>query len=318
MKNRITGIEYSADATIRYVGPDGMALHPGDRVSIEPPAIVKKRNIQRLDMPQEVADWLERFAPWARREIAKAGNVPEKLAWGEFEPPRCDAGNIWRWPGFDALKITNPEVMILGKDDRKMLNVKGIDEKELLAALYNAAQKATEETVGAVYDDDVSPERAGLILYGLTGGDLKEKVYIKKMYGRHIYMEFWCGMTQIDCTMYDAHNGYGKAAEVVETLRREIAEKEIAEKEIAAKKEAEQKAKKAKRHRVAVYWQDGSERMDIVTNGEPGRCLYAVAMLLGTLLVRVPKDKRDLALRMVQGRAAALAKKYEAEGNADD
>lgn len=274
---------------------------------------MKERNIQRLDMPQEVADWLERFAPWARREIAKAGNVPEKLAWGEFEPPRHDTGNIWLWPGVDAMKITNQEAQILGKDDRKMLYVKGIDEKELLAALYNAAKKATDETVGAVYDDDISPERAGLILYGLTGGNPEERVYIKKMYGRHIYMEFWRGMTKIDCMTYDAHNGYGKAAEVVEALRREIAEKET-----AAKKEAEQKKKKAKRHRVAVYWQDGSERMDVVANGESGQCLTAAAALLGALLVRMPKDKRDRALRKVQRDAAALAEKYEAEGNADD
>ncbi len=310
MKDRITGIEYSADVTIRYVGPDGMALHPGNRIGLEPPDRLKHDD--RLDA------WLTAM----RYEMARACELPKKVMLGEDLPDDIppDGGGLgpWRWLGFDAMKITNPEVQILGKDDRKMLNVKGIDEKELLAALYNAAQKAQDETVGAVYDDEISPERAGLILYGLTGGDLKERVYIKKMYGRHIYMEFWCGMTQIDCTVYDAHNGYGKAAEVVETLRREIAEKENAEKEIAAKKKAEQKAKKAKRHRVAVYWQDGSERMDIVTNGEPGRCLFAVAMLLGTLLVRVPKDKRDLALRMVQGRAAALAEKYEEEGNADD
>ena len=305
MKDKITGIEYSADATIQYVGPDGMALHPGNRIGLEPPDRLKHDD--RLDA------WLTAM----RYEMARACELPKKVMLGEDMPDDIppDGGGLgpWHWLGFDAMKITNPEVQILGKDGRKMLNVKGIDENELLAALYNAAQKPTEETVGAVYDDDISPERAGLILYGLTGGDLKERVYIKKMYGRHIYMEFWRGMTQIDCTMYDAHNGCGKAAEVVETLRREIAEKEI-----AAKKEAEQKAKKAKRHRVAVYWQDGSERMDVVAKGEPGRCLYAVAVLLGALLVRMPKGKRDRALRRVQRDAAALAEKYEEEGNADD
>ncbi len=305
MKDKITGIEYSAAATIRYVGPDGMALHPGNRIGLEPPDRLKHDD--RLDA------WLTAM----RYEMARACELPKNVMLGEDLPDDIppDGGGLgpWCWLGFDAMKITNPEVMILGKDGRKMLNVKGIDEKELLAALYNAAQKAQDETVGAVYDDDISPERAGLILYGLTGGDLKERVYIKKMYGRHIYMEFWCGMTQIDCTMYDAHNGCGKAAEVVESLRREIAEKEI-----AAKKNAEQKAKKAKRHRVAVYWQDGSERMNVVANGESGQCLTAAAALLGALLVRMPKGKRDLALRRAQRDAAALAEKYEEEGNADD
>lgn len=305
MKDRITGIEYSADATIRYVGPDGMALHPGDRIGLEPPGCLKRD------------DRLDALMTALRYEMARVCELPEKVMLGEDlpddTPPDGGGWGPWRWLGFDAMKITNPEVQILGKDGRKMLNVKGIDENELLAALYNAAQKPTEETVGAVYDDDISPERAGLILYGLTGGDLKEKVYIKKMYGRHIYMEFQCGMTQIDCTMYDAHNGYGKAAEVVETLRREIAKREI-----AAKKKAEQKAARAKRHRVAVYWWDGSERMDVVANGEPGQCLNAAAALLGALLVRMPKDKRGWALRRVQRDAAELAKKYEEEGNADD
>ena len=300
MKDRITGIEYSADATIRYVGPDGMALHPGDRIGLEPPGRLKHDD--RLDA------WLTAM----RYEMALACEMPEKVMLGEDLPDDTppDGGGLgpWCWLGLDAMKITNPEVQILGKDGRKMLNVKGIDENELLAALYNAAQKPTEETVGAVYDDDISSERAGLILYGLTGGNLMEKVYIKKMYGRHIYMEFQRDMAQIDCTMYDAHNGYGKAAEVVETLRREI----------AAKKKAEQKSARAKRHRVAVYWRDSSERMDVVANGEPGQCLNAVAALLGALLVRMPKDKRDRALRRVQRDAAALAEKYEEEGSADD
>ena len=33
-----------------------------------------KRDVRNCDMPQEVADWLERFVPWARHEIAKAGD----------------------------------------------------------------------------------------------------------------------------------------------------------------------------------------------------------------------------------------------------
>lgn len=257
-------------------------------------------------------DGLDAWLTALRHEMARACELPEKVMFGDDLPDDLppDGGGLgpWRWLGLDALKIKNPEVQILGKDGGKMLNVKGIDEKKLLAALHNAARKDTEETVGAVYDNDVSPERAGVILYGLNGGDPEKRVYIKKMHGRYIYMEFWRGMTQIDCTRYDAHNGQGKAAEVVAALRREI----------AAKKNAERKAERAKRHRVAVYWQDGSERMDVVANGEPGQCLNAVATLLSVLLVRMPKDERDRALRRVQRDAAALAEKYEEEGNADE
>ena len=269
MKNRITGIEYSADVTIRYVGPDGMALHPGDRVSIEPPAIVKKRNIQRLDMPQEVADWLERFVPWARREIAKAGNVPEKLAWGEFEPPRHYAGNILRWSGLDAMKITNPEVMILGKDGRKMLNVKGIDEKELLDMPQEVAGRS----------ERFMPQERREIA---KAGNVPEKL-VRDEFGppRHDAGNIW--------------RWPGSDA-----------------------KKAEQKAARAKRHSVDVYWWEGNERMEVLANGDSGQCLTAVTALLGALLARMPKYKRDRALRKVLRDAAALAEKYEEEGNADE
>ena len=261
MKDRITGIEYSADVTIRYVGPDGMALHPGNRIGLEPPDRLKHDD--RLDA------WLTAM----RYEMARACELPKKVMLGEDLPDDIppDGGGLgpWRWLGFDAMKITNPEVQILGKDDRKMLNVKGIDEKELLDMPQEVAGRP----------ERFMPQERREIA---KAGNVPEKL-VRDEFGppRHDAGNIW--------------RWPGSDA-----------------------KKAEQKAKKAKRHRVAVYWQDGSERMDIVTNGEPGRCLFAVAMLLGTLLVRVPKDKRDLALRMVQGRAAALAEKYEEEGNADD
>lgn len=257
-------------------------------------------------------DGLDAWLTALRHEMARACELPEKVMFGDDLPDDLppDGGGLgpWRWLGLDALKIKNPEVQILGKDGGKMLNVKGIDEKKLLAALHNAARKDTEETVGAVYDNDVSPERAGVILYGLNGGDPEKRVYIKKMHGRYIYMEFWRGMTQIDCTRYDAHNGQGKAAEVVAALRREI----------AAKKNAERKAERAKRHRLAAYWEDGSGRMDVVANGEVGQCLDAVAMLLSVLLAHTPKNKRDWTLCKVQRDAAALAEKYEEEEDKTD
>lgn len=265
--------------TVRYVGPDGEALHPGDRIGLEPPGCLKRD------------DGLDAWLTALRHEMARACELPTKVMLGDDFPDNLppDGGGLgpWRWLGFDALKIKNPEVQILGKDGGKMLNVKGIDEKKLLAALHNAARKDTEETVGAVYDNDVSPERAGVILYGLNGGNPEKRVYIKKMHGRYIYMEFWRGMTQIDCTRYDAHNGQGKAAEVVAALRREI----------AAKKNAERKAERAKRHRLAAYWMDGESHAQFVcSGGNAGEYVRVGAQLLASVIRKLPEKMRANAV----------------------
>lgn len=244
--------------------------------------------------------------------MARACELPEKVMLGDDLPDDLppDGGGLgpWRWLGVDALKIKNPEVMILGKDGVKMeRNVKGIGEAALLAALFNAAKPDKQDAMYSRHES-MTKEEASELLYKLSGYNENTPVRIDKLYGRYILMTFWPGMTKINGTGYDTQNGWGKAATVVESLRREI----------AAKKNAERKAERAKRHRVAVYWQDGSERMDVVANGEPGQCLNAVAMLLSVLLVRMPKDERDRALRRVQRDAAALAEKYEEEGNADE
>lgn len=284
--------------TACYVGPDGEALHPGDRIGLEPPGCLKRDD--RLDA------WLTAL----RHEMARACELPEKVMFGDDLPDDLppDGGGLgpWRWLGLDALKIKNPEVMILGKDGGKMLNVKGIDEKKLLAALHNAARKDTEETVGAVYDNDVSPERAGVILYGLNGGNPEKRVYIKKMHGRYIYMEFWRGMTKIDCTRYDAHNGQGKAAEVVAALRREI----------AAKKNAERKAERAKRHRLAAYWMDGESHAQFVcSGGNAGEYVRVGAQLLASVIRKLPEKMRANA---VSDAMTIVLQETKENGEADD
>lgn len=284
--------------TARYVGPDGEALHPGDRIGLEPPGCLKRD------------DGLDAWLTALRHEMARACELPEKVMFGDDLPDDLppDGGGMgpWHWLGFDALKIKNPEVMILGKESGKMLNVKGIDEKKLLAALHNAARKDTEETVGAVYDNDVSPERAGVILYGLNGGNPEKKVYIKKMHGRYIYMEFWRGMTKIDCTRYDAHNGQGKAAEVVAALR----------KEIAAKKNAERKAERAKRHRLAAYWMDGESHAQFVcSGGNAGEYVRVGAQLLASVIRKLPEKMRGNA---VSDAMTIVLQETKENGEADD
>lgn len=98
--------------TARYVGPDGEALHPGDRIGLEPPGCLKRDD--RLDA------WLTAL----RHELARACELPEKAMFGDDLPddlPQDDGGlGIWQWLGPDAIKIKNPELMILGKDDMKM------------------------------------------------------------------------------------------------------------------------------------------------------------------------------------------------------
>lgn len=255
-------------------------------------------------------DGLDVWLTALRHEMARACELPEKVMLGGNFPDDLpqDGGGLgpWHWLGVDALKIKNPEVMILGKDGGKMLNVKGIDEKKLLAALHNAARKDTEETVGAVYDNDVSPERAGVILYGLNGGDPEKRVYIKKMHGRYIYMEFWRGMTEIDCTRYDAHNGQGKAAEVVAALRREI----------AAKKNAERKAERAKRHRLAAYWMDGESTAQFVcSGGNAGEYVRVGAQLLASAIRKLPEKMRANA---VSDAMTIVLQETKENGEADD
>lgn len=284
--------------TARYVGPDGEALHPGDRIGLEPPGCLKRD------------DGLDAWLTALRHEMARVCELPEKVMFGDDLPDDLppDGGGMgpWHWLGFDAMKIKNPEVMILGKESGKMLNVKGIDEKKLLAALHNAARKDTEETVGAVYDNDVSPERAGVILYGLNGGNPEKKVYIKKMHGRYIYMEFWRGMTKIDCTRYDAHNGQGKAAEVVAALR----------KEIAAKKNAERKAERAKRHRLAAYWMDGESHAQFVcSGGNAGEYVRVGAQLLASVIRKLPEKMRGNA---VSDAMTIVLQETKENGEADD
>lgn len=190
----------------------------------------------------------------------------------------------WRWLGFDALKIKNPEVMILGKDGVKMeRNVKGIGEAALLAALYNAAKPDEQDAMYSRHES-MTKEEASALLDELSGHNANTPVRIDKLYGRYILMTFWPGMTKIDDTGYDAQNGWGKAATVVESLRREI----------AAKKNAERKAERAKRHRVAAYWQDDNDGICTIADGHSEhQNIMVAAYLLGTMLADVQEECRN-------------------------
>lgn len=284
--------------TARYVGPDGEALHPGDRIGLEPPGCLKRD------------DGLDAWLTALRHEMARACELPEKVMHGDDLPDNMpqDGGGLgpWHWLGFDALKIKNPEVMILGKesslrpcgatspaaaeeagtgkDGGKMeRNVKGIGEAALLAALFNAAKPDKQDAMYSRHES-MTREEASALLYKLSGYNANTTVRIDKLYGRYILMTFWPGMTKIDGTGYDAQNGWGKAATVVESLRREI----------AAKKNAERKAERAKRHRVAVYWQDDNDGMCTVADGHSEhQNIMAAAYLLGTMLADVQEERRS-------------------------
>lgn len=262
--------------TTCYVGPDGEALHPGDRIGLEPPGCLKRD------------DGLDAWLTALRHEMARACKLPEKVMFGDGVPDDLpqDGGGLgpWHWLGPDALKIKNPEVMILGKDGVKMeRNVKGIGEAALLAALFNAAKPDKQDAMYSRHES-MTKEEASALLYKLSGYNENTPVRIDKLYGRYILMTFWPGMTKIDDTGYDAKNGWGKAATVVESLRREI----------AAKKNAERKAERAKRHRVAVYWQDDNDGMCTVADGHSEhQNIMAAAYLLGTMLADVQEERRS-------------------------
>lgn len=231
-------------------------------------------------------DGLDAWLTALRHELARACELPEKVLHGDDLPDDLppDGGGLgpWHWLGLDALKIKNPEVQILGKDSGMILNVKGIGEAVLLAALFNAAKPDRDDMMYSQHKS-MTKEVASELLDELSGHKAGEPVFIRKLYGRRIYGYFWPGMKQMDGTQYDNENGQGKAAEVVAALRREI----------AAKKNAERKAERAKRHRVAVYWQEDNDRICTVASGNnEHKNIMAAAYLLGTLLAEVPEERR--------------------------
>lgn len=219
--------------------------------------------------------------------MARACELPEKVMLGDDLPddlpPDGGGPGPWRWLGVDALKIKNPEVMILGKDGVKMeRNVKGIGEAVLLAALYNAAKPDEQDAMYSKHES-MTKEEASELLDELSGHKANEPVLIRKLYGRRIYMYFWPGMKRTDATQYDNENGQGKAEKIVAAIY----------KEIAAKKNVERKAERAKRHRVAVYWQDDNDGICTIADGHSEhQNIMAAAYLLGTLLAEVPEERR--------------------------
>lgn len=283
--------------TTRYVGPDGEALHPGDRIGLEPPGCLKRDD--RLDA------WLTAL----RHEMARACELPEKVMLGDDLPDDLppDGGGLgpWHWLGLDALKIKNPEVQILGKDSGMILNVKGIGEAVLLAALFNAAKPDRDDMMYSQHES-MTKEVASELLDELSGHKASEPVFIRKLYGRRIYGYFWPGMKQMDGTQYDNENGQGKAAEVVAALRREI----------AAKKNAERKAERAKRHRLAAYWMDGESHAQFVcSGGNAGEYVRVGAQLLAIVIRKLPEKMRANA---VSDAMTIVLQETKENGEADD
>lgn len=116
-------------------------------------------------------------------------------------------------------------------------------------------------------------------------------------------------MTKIDGTGYDAKNGWGKAATVVESLRREI----------AAKKNAERKVERAKRHRVAVYWQDGNDKMCTIAEGRSEhQNIMAAAYMLGTILADVQEERRSAEYNGAIMRVDEIIRECGRKGEADE
>lgn len=267
--------------------------------------------------------------------MARACELPEKVMLGDDLPDDLppDGGGLgpWRWLGVDALKIKNPEMMILGKesslrpcgatspaaaeeagtgkDGGKMeRNVKGIGEATLLAALFNAAKPDKQDAMYSRHES-MTKEEASALLDELSGHNANTPVRIDKLYGRYILMTFWPGMTKIDGTGYDAQNGWGKAATVVESLRREI----------AAKKNAERKAERAKRHRVAVYWQDDNDGICTIADGHSEhQNTMAAAYLLGTLLAEVPEERRTAEYNGAIMKVDEIIRECGRKGEADE
>ena len=258
-------------------------------------------------------DGLDAWLTALRHEMARACELPAKVMLGDDLPDDLppDGGGLgpWRWLGPDALKIKHPEVMILGKDGGKMgRNVKGIGAAALLAALFTAAKP---DELDAMYSkhESMTKEEASELLDELSGHNANTPVRIDKLYGRYILMTFWPGMTEIVGTGYDTQNGWGKAATVVESLRREI----------AAKKNAERKAERAKRHRVAVYWQDDNDGICTIADGHSEhQNIMAAAYLLGTILANVQEESRSAEYNGAIMKVDEIIRECGRKGEADE
>lgn len=94
----------------KYVGPDGMALHPGDRVGIEPPGCVKRDD--RIDAMLTAAQYI-------RSEIARCTGVPERMLWGD---DLNDKPGAVRHAGTANHRAAGGELQLTGKDDTNMTN----------------------------------------------------------------------------------------------------------------------------------------------------------------------------------------------------
>lgn len=96
----------------KYVGPDGMALHPGDRVGIEPPGCAKRDD--RIDAMLTAARYI-------RSEIARCTEVPERMLWGDDlnDKPGARPCGLWMLP---TIGLQGGELQLIGKDDRNMTN----------------------------------------------------------------------------------------------------------------------------------------------------------------------------------------------------
>lgn len=96
----------------KYVGPDGMALHPGDRVGIEPPGCVKRDD--RIDAMLTAAQYI-------RSEIARCTGVPERMLWGDDlnDKPGAVPCGMRELP---TIGLLGGELQLTGKDDTNMTN----------------------------------------------------------------------------------------------------------------------------------------------------------------------------------------------------
>ena len=89
--------------------------------------------------------------------------------------------------------------------------------------------------------------------------------------------------------------------------------------EIAAKKNAERKAERAKRHRVAVYWQDDNDGICTVADGHSEhQNIMAAAYLLGTMLADVQEERRSAEYNGAIMKIDEIIRECGRKGEADE
>ena len=99
-----------------------------------------------------------------------------------------------------------------------MVNIKGLSKAAVLAALYNNAKTQGMAAISYCPDHVMTDKEAQEII-----DDWGDKFYFDYLYGRVLKVDLSFS-DSFDERLYDRDNGIGRAQEVIDNLRKKVAE----------------------------------------------------------------------------------------------